>query len=162
MGARGPKPTPAAILKQRGTFRPDRHADSAKPLGKPTCPSWLNADAKREFRRLVKVLADMGLIGNVDSNALARYASTWVRWRQAVQMIERGGEVVIYKDDAGKVKAVQPSAFNSIARGLAEQLDRLEQSFGMNPSARSRIEVTPPPVAASEPQGKNRFFDGLN
>jgi P27 family predicted phage terminase small subunit len=161
MGLRGPKPTPTAIKQARGTFRPDRAAGSeARPVGRPTCPTWLGKDAKREFRRLVKVLTEMGLIGSIDGNALARYASTWVRWGQAMQMIEKAGEVMLYKDAAGKVKAVQPSAFNSIARGLAEQLDRLEASFGMNPSARSRIEVAPPAALASEP--KNRFFDALN
>ena len=161
MGLRGPKPTPTAIKQARGTFRPDRAAGSeARPTGRPTCPAWLSKDAKREFRRVVKVLSGMGLIGTADSNALARYASTWVRWRQTVQMIEKAGEVVVYRDEQGKPKAVQPSAFNAIARGLAEQLDRLEQSFGMNPSARSRIEVAPPAAPASEP--KNRFFDALN
>ena len=144
MGARGPKPTPAAILKQRGTFRADRHADSANPIGKPRCPKWLNKDAAKEFKRIVKLLDTMGLLGAVDENALARYATTWTRWRQALQLIEKGGEVVVYKDEAGKVKAVQPSAFNSIARSLAEELSRLEQAFGMTPSARSRIEVTMP------------------
>ena len=29
----------------------------------------------------------------------------------------------------------------------------------MTPSARSRIEVTPPAVFVAEPQGKSRFFD---
>jgi hypothetical protein len=77
-------------------------------------------------------------------------------------MIERGGEVTLYKDEAGKVKAVQPSAFASIARGLSEQLDRLEQSFGMNPSARSRIEVSPAAVFASVPDAKTRFFDATS
>lgn len=161
MGARGPRPTPAAILKARGTFRADRHCDSAKPTGRPTCPAWLNKDAKREFRRLVKLLGEMGLLGSIDANALARYATTWVRWRQAVAMIERGGEVVVYKDETGRVKAVHPSAFNSIARSLADELSRLEQAFGMNPSSRSRIAVDPPaPAAALE--GKSRFFGDLN
>jgi P27 family predicted phage terminase small subunit len=158
MGLRGPKPTPAAILKQRGTFRPDRHADSAKPIGKTRCPKWLNKDAAREFRRIVKLLDTIGVLGAVDENALARYANTWTRWRQAVQMIEKGGEVVVYRDELGKPKAVQPSAFNSIARSLAEELSRLEQAFGMNPSARSRIDVAMP-LAAAEPQAKSRFFD---
>ena len=156
----GPRPTPVAILKQRGTFRPDRQKDGAVATGTPTCPSWLNKDAKKEFRRLVKMLGAIGVIGSVDGNALARYAATWVRWRQALQMIERGGEVTIYKDEAGKVKAVQPSAFNAIARGLAEQLDRLEQSMGLNPSARSRLTVQPPAAPAHD--SKSRFFDGLN
>lgn len=158
MGLRGPVPTPSAVKQARGTYRADRAArNEAKPTGKPSCPAWMNADAKREFRRVVKMLAAMGLVGAADGNALTRYAVTWCRWRQAVQMIEKGGEVAVYKDENGKVKAIQPSAFNSIARSLAEELSRLEMQLGMNPAARSRIEVQAPPVAASEP--KARFFD---
>ena len=56
----------------------------------------------------------------------------------------------------GKVKAVQPSAFASIVRNLSEELSRIEGAFGMNPSARSRINVAPPAPAA---ESKSRFFD---
>ncbi len=158
MGARGPKPVPTAIKLQRGTFRADRAvANEARPIGKPTCPKWLNADAKKEFRRVVKMLSAMGLIGAVDGNAIIRYATTWVRWRQALQMIEKAGEVSVYKDAEGKVKAIQPSAFASIIRGLSEELSRIETAFGMNPSARSRIEVTMPP--AGQVDTKERFFN---
>src|SRR4051794_40273090 len=113
MGQRGPTTTPTAIKEARGTFRADRAArNEAKPQGKPTCPSWLNADGKKEFRRIVKLLSAMGLVGAADANPHARYATTWVRWRQTVQMIEKTGEVSVYKDDAEKVKAVQAGAFN--------------------------------------------------
>jgi P27 family predicted phage terminase small subunit len=116
----------------------------------------MSGDAKKEFRRVVKLLAEMGLVGAADTNALTRYAVTWVRWRQAIAMIEKGGEVAVYKDENGKVKAIQPAAFHSIARSLADELSRLETQLGMNPAARSRIEVAPPAAPASEP--KSRFF----
>lgn len=159
MGARGPKPTPSALKVQRGTFRADRApAHEAQPLGKPTCPAWLNPDAKKEFRRLTRLLGAMGLLGAVDANALTRYCSTWVRWRQSVQLLEKSGEVTVYKDENGKAKSVQPSAFASIVRGLSEELSRMEAAFGMTPSARSRIEVAPPARAA---ETKSRFFDDI-
>jgi P27 family predicted phage terminase small subunit len=142
---------------QRGTFRADRAAaNEAQPIGKPVCPAWLNKDAKKEFRRLTRLLGDMGLLGAVDSNALTRYCSTWVRWRQSVALLEKSGEVTVYKDEAGKVKAVQPSAFASIVRNLGEELGRIEAAFGMNPSSRSRINVAPPAPAT---EAKSRFFD---
>lgn len=159
MGKRGPQPTPTSIKIARGTFRADRSThNEAKPIGKPRCQKWLNKDAAKEFKRLAKMLDAMGMIGSIDENALTRYAATWTRWRQALQMIEKGGEVMVYKDEDGKVKSVQPSAFNSIARSLADELSRLEQAFGMTPSARSRIEVMMP-QATGEPIGKSRFFD---
>jgi P27 family predicted phage terminase small subunit len=158
MGLRGPRPTPSAIKLARGTYRADRSArNEAAPIGRPRCPAWLNRDAAKEFRRIVKLLDSMGLLGAVDENALSRYATTWVRWRQAISLLEKSGEVVVYRDEQGKPKAVQPSAFNSIARSLAEELSRLEQAFGMTPSARSRIEVQPP-APPVEADGKSRFF----
>ena len=98
----------------------------------------------------------MDLIGKIDGNALARYASTWHRWRQCVEMIGRTGEVVPIKNDDGSLKYLQTSPYVSTARQLADQLQKLEQSLGMNPSARSRIEVplSPPQREAA----KSRFF----
>lgn len=159
MGARGPKPLPSAVKQARGTFRADRAAaNEAAPIGKPTCPSWLkDADAKKEWRRLVKLLGEMGLIGAADSNLLTRYCTAWVRWRRVVQTLvaNPGAEFATFKDDAGKVKTVQISALHSAARSLADELSRAEQQLGMTPSARSRIEVAPPAPAAAP---KARFF----
>lgn len=158
MGARGPKPTPAEILKARGAFRPDRHSDSARPIGKPTCPSWMDKDGRKEFRRLVKMLGEMGLVGAADSNLLVRYCTAWVRWRRIVQTLvsNSGAEVAVYKDEKGAVKSMQVSALHSIARSLSDELSRAEASLGMSPSARSRIAVAPP---APQDAPKSRFFD---
>ena len=160
MGLRGPKPTPSAIKLARGTYRPDRAANEAPPLGKPSCPSWMtDKDARAEFRRLVKLLGAMGLVGAADSNVLTRYALTWVRWRRIVQTLAAnpGAEVATYKDEAGKVKSMQVSALHSVARSLADELGRSEAALGMSPSARSRIDVAPP--APEREQPKSRFFD---
>lgn len=161
MGARGPKPLPSAIKQARGTYRPDRAArNEPSPLGKPTCPSWMiDADARKEFRRLVKLLTDMRLVGSADSNLLTRYALNWVRWRRIIQTLAAnpGAEVATYKDEAGKVKSMQVSALHSVARSLGDELSRAEQQLGMTPSARSRIEVQMP--AAPAPESKSRFFD---
>src|SRR4051794_28256034 len=117
MGLRGPKPTPTAVKLARGTYRPDRAAGSeAQPTGKPTCPKFLSADERTEFRRIVRLLSGMGLVGAVDGNALARYARLWCRWRQAEQMITKTGDVFPIKDADGKVKCLQQSPYVSIAR----------------------------------------------
>jgi P27 family predicted phage terminase small subunit len=160
MGLRGPKPIPAAILKQRGTFRSDRHADSARTLGKPTCPSWMtDKDARKEFRRLAKLLGDMGVVGAADANLIVRYCIAWVRWRRVVQTLvaNPGAEFATYKDEAGKVKSIQVSALHSIARSLSEECSRAEAALGMSPSARSRIEVATTPAQHNAP--KARFFE---
>lgn len=158
MGIRGPKPLPSAIKQARGTFRADRAAAN-EPIaaGKPVCPQWLGDDAKREFRRVMKWLAEMGVTGRVDANALTRYSVLWVRWRSAEQMIAKTGEVFPLKDENGKLKYLQQSPYVAIARSLSEQLGRLEDSFGMNPSSRSRLNVTTSAVNPTE-NSKARFF----
>jgi len=162
MGRRGPKPTPAAILKARGTFRSDRHHDSVKPAGKPSCPSWLtDKDARAEFRRVSRLLLNMGVVGAADSNLLVRYCTAWVRWRRVSQALvsNPGAEFATYKDADGKVKSVQVSALHSIARSLSEELSRTEAALGMTPSARSRMEVSMTPAAAdTSAKSKTRFF----
>jgi P27 family predicted phage terminase small subunit len=116
-------------------------------------------DARKEFRRVVKLLTDMRLVGAADSNLLVRYCLTWVRWRRIVQTLAMnpGAEVATYKDDDGKIKAMQVSALHSVARSLADELAKAEAALGMSPSARSRIEVSAPPPPA-EPF-KARFFE---
>lgn len=160
MGQRGPQPTPTAIKLLRGTFRADRAArNEAQPLGKPTCPGWMtDPDSRKEFRRLVKLLGNMGLIGAADSNLLVRYCCAWIRWRRIAQALVTNpkAEFASYVDESGKVKSVQVSALNVTARSLAEELSRYEAALGMSPSARSRIEVHMPPSTASD--SKSRFF----
>jgi P27 family predicted phage terminase small subunit len=162
MGLRGPKPTPTAVKLARGTFRADRAPGrEAQPIGKPSCPSWLqDKDARAEFRRVVKTLTGMGLVGTADSNLLVRYCTAWVRWRRIVQTLvsNPGAEIATYKDADGKVKSMQVSALHSVARSLADELSRAEAALGMSPSARSRIEVSVP-TPTGEPVGKSRFFD---
>lgn len=162
MSARGPKPLPTELKLARGTYRSDRAPGNEAPtIGKPKCPNWVtNKDAKTEFKRLVRVLGEMNLVGSADTNLLTRYCLAWVRWRRAVQALEAniGAEVFIYKDEKGKVTSVQVSAFNSLARSLSDELSRAEQQLGMTPSARSRIEVTATPNTP-KPDGKSKYFD---
>lgn len=153
---------PTAVKIARGTYRPDRAVRAEAPsVGKPSCPSWLkDPDARREFRRVSRLLTETGVAGAQDSNLITRYVTVWVRWKRVCLALiaNPGAEVATYKDEAGRVKSIQVSALHSIARGLGEELGRCESALGLTPSARSRIEAAPPaPVA--EPEGKSRFFD---
>ena len=160
MGRRGPPPTPTAILKLRGsplaTKRRNLHEPKGPP-GKPRCPDWLDADAKVAWRHLIPKLEMMGVLTQIDGNALARYCRLWSRWRTAEAFINKHGEMYPLKDDRGKVKCFQSFPQVSTANKLAQQLTRLEQEFGMTPSARTRIQVTPPVNAGYDP--RERFFN---
>ena len=147
MGQRGPAPTPSSVKRRRGTFRRDR-APKNEPhpgRGRPRCPQWLSAEAKRAWRQIVPELENMRVLTRADRNALARYVQLWSRWREAEQHIQDHGAVV--KSPAG-YPIQNPHV--SIAAKLAGLLSRLESEFGLTPSARTRIEAMPEPAATDD------------
>lgn len=160
MGRRGPRPTPEAALKLRGTFRKDRVRNPPQPNeGKPVCPSWIDADAKAAWKQLIPLLEQMRVLTKVDRNAIIRYCQAWSRWKKAEQFIQKHGEVYPLKDDQGHIKCLQQFPQVAIAHKLSALLTRFEQEFGMTPSARTRIQVEKGARPYCDPE-KARFFGG--
>ncbi len=106
---------------------------------------------------LLPMLDGMGVLTRVDGNALARYCRLWSRWRKAEEFIDGKGEMYPLKDDKGGVKCFMQWPQVAIANKLAQQLTRLEQEFGMTPSARSRIQIER--WTGEKDHGKARFFE---
>ena len=159
MGRRGPAPTPTAVLKLRGStlVSKRRLAQEARgPAGTPDLPEWLDEEARKMWGQLLPILEVMGVLTRIDGNALARYCRLWSRWRKAEAYLEQRGEMYPLKDDQGRVKCVQAWPQVAIAARLAQQLTRLEQEFGMTPSARSRIQVSGSAPASYARKG--RYF----
>lgn len=147
MGKRGPRPTPTSVLKLRGStlVTPEREASEVHgPTGTPDCPDWLDDQAKAAWDEIVPLLQDMGILTRIDGNALARYCRLWSRWRKMEAFIEEKGEMYPLRAEDGSVKYFQQWPQVAIANKLAQQLTRLEQEFGLTPSARTRIHVDRP------------------
>ena len=144
MGQRGPRPTPTAILKLRGStlVTPEREASEVHgPTGTPDRPEWLDDQAKAAWDELAPLLEAMGVLTRIDGNALARYCRLWSRWRKMEAFIEEKGEMYPLRTEDGGVKCFQQWPQVAIANKLAQQLTRLEQEFGLTPSARTRIHI---------------------
>ena len=168
MGARGPKSTPRAILKKRGSHRADQVKNQPTPeSGRPRCPRWLSARAKIVWKELLPQLEDMGLLAKVDRFALVRYVTMLDRWEQSEKFIMQHGATYPFygkevDSQTGKKVAVGFKMFPQvkIAKELADQLLRIEASFGLSPSARTRINTDDQPVKKENNViGKNRFFN---
>ena len=85
MAIRGRKPTPTAIKMLEGNpgKRP-MNGSEPKPLKKaPSCPKWLELEAKREWRRLAKQMESIGILTDVDMAAFAGYCQAYARWKEA-------------------------------------------------------------------------------
>lgn len=160
MGKRGPAPTPTPILKLTGSNRVTKKREAAEvrgPEGVPDVPAWLSKDERKAWNALAPMLDQMGVLTRVDGHAFGRYCRLWSRWRKAEEFIDQHGEMYPLKNDAGQTKCFQQWPQVAIAHRLATQLTRLEQEFGMTPSARARIQIAPKTKETA--RGKARFFE---
>lgn len=164
MGNRGPPPTPTKVLKLRGSRRGNMNKNEPEPeTGRPKCPSWINTRAKRYWKVLIPMLDQMGVLTKIDGNSLTRYVVMLARWRACIEFLEEHGDTYptkrAYKGPDGKFREMVTGFANfpqvSESQKLAESLLRLEDRFGLTPSARARLEVPNKPAAGNE--GKERF-----
>jgi P27 family predicted phage terminase small subunit len=164
MGARGPAPTPTAILRLRGSWRAKtRPGEPQAPAGAPKCPRHLNEAQRKVWRQACKALESMGLLTQVDGAALERYVRYLVRWRANEDFLDRNGISFGVKNDdpsnyAAKIGDGTPAAVVDFEEypqvkdsyKLNEALRQLETQFGLTPAARARL--TAPP-ANDKPKG---------
>lgn len=131
---RKPKPTALKVLEGNPGHRP---LNKKEPLVKgklPKCPSWLEDDAKKEWRRLGRVLADMGMLTEMDMTAFAGYCQAYARWKGAEEFISQHGDMV--RTPNGYLQQV-PQV--SIAQTNLKIMLKFCEQFGLTPSARSRM-----------------------
>jgi P27 family predicted phage terminase small subunit len=131
------KPTSLKLL--HGTFRKDRAPKSEpQPRGAAVCPSWLDATAKQEWKRVAPELARLGLLTKLDSTALAAYCVSFSTWKQAqANMATNGLLITTARGTQQKNPAV------SIAADSLKLMKGYLALFGLSPSDRSRLSATP-------------------
>lgn len=136
MAQRGRKPKPAALKMLEGNpgGRP-LNTKEPKPAKKaPRCPSWLEDEAKKEWKRMAKVLEQMGLLTEMDMAAFAGYCQAYARWKEAEEFLTQHGSMV--RTPNGYLQQV-PQV--SIAQTNMKIMLKFCEQFGLTPSARSRI-----------------------
>ena len=142
MGKRGPSKTPTKLLKLRGSTNvPKNEAEEPTPeLGIPDPPLPLEGNAQMMWNLMAVQLDDMGVLAEVDGNALHRYCETWASWIEAKDKVKKMGMAYVTKGDKGQ-KSMKANPLVGMAQKYADQLLRLEQEFGLTPSARSGMSV---------------------
>ena len=136
MATRGRKPTPTALKVLEGNpgKRPLNTAEP-QPLKKaPSCPKWLEPEAKKEWRRLAKQMEQLGILTEVDMAAFAGYCQAYARWKEAEEFITQHGTIV--RTPSGYWQQV-PQV--SIAQTYLKVMNRFAEQFGLTPASRSRI-----------------------
>ena len=97
-------------------------------------PSWLEDEAKKEWKRMAKVLEQMGLLTEMDMAAFAGYCQAYARWKEAEEFLTQHGSMV--RTPNGYLQQV-PQV--SIAQTNMKIMLKFCEQFGLTPSARSRI-----------------------
>lgn len=141
MAKPGRKAKPAALKQLQGNpgGRP-LTKNEPKPLkGAPTPPTWLDAEGKAEWARVVPELDRIGLLTKVDRQVLATLCQTWADYVEALAIIRREGTVsVSEKGGAYQHPAVgQKNAALKLLMGLWSRL-------GLTPSDRANMNFAEP------------------
>ncbi len=84
---RKPKPTPLKLLEGNPGKRPLPQGEVRLASKAPRCPQWLEEDAKKEWKRMGKILEQMGILTEMDMTAFAGYCQAYARWKEAEEFM---------------------------------------------------------------------------
>jgi P27 family predicted phage terminase small subunit len=141
MGKRGPRPVPTQIKIARGTAKSRRKTEPVPPTDGIVAPGHLGEVAAGKWREILPLLQAVKVMTRADVEALARYCDTYEWWLATRAKLRAEGDTYPILNDGGQVKYVAQRPEVSIAHKLAQQMRQLEQDFGLNPSARTSLNV---------------------
>jgi P27 family predicted phage terminase small subunit len=137
------KPTALRLLQGNAGKRPI-NTNEPQYQGSPKCPAWLPLEAKREWRRVFRLLEPYDILKPTDMAVFASYCLSYARWKQAERMIDAEGqtvrEPVVSRSghDTGKYKIrIHPAV--AVAKAEKAAMQRTAALLGLDPSNRTRI-----------------------
>lgn len=144
MAARGRKPKPTGLKVLEGNPGKRKLNDREPKPNKtaPTCPRWLEDEAKKEWKRLAKKMEAIGILTEVDMAAFAGYCQAYARWKEAEEYLSAHGATVVTPN--GYVQQV-PQV--SIAQTYLKLMGKYASEFGLTPASRSRLIADAKPEA---------------
>ena len=137
----GPAPLPTKIHQLHGnpsgkTFRKD---EPAPPVKIPKPPIKLGKIARRQWKYIVPLLEELGVLAAIDGAALAAYCQTFQQWSDL--------EAIVVEDDkldTDDEKKLSLRDRLSVGRSLIQirnQMRMMLAEFGMTPASRGRVSV---------------------
>ena len=151
MRGRRPKATRLKVLAGNPGKRPLNGEEPQPKRSIPRCPDHLDADAKKEWKRLTKELDEVGLLSDMDRAALAAYCVVYARWVRAERKVASLGAVLETADGN-----LYQNPHLAVANQALDQMHRLGPLFGLDPSSRSRMHVQLP----KKPSAFDKFLNG--
>lgn len=140
---------PVSLHSLEGTGRPSRqNGNTPRPRPTaPTCPSWLDKEAKAEWGRVGPELERLGLLTVLDRAAFAIYCTCWSDFMTFSEIIRREGAVIEGHRGLARKHPLLPALHWAM-----DAVRTWSQEFGLTPLSRTRLSVTVPAEEESEPK----------
>lgn len=147
-----PAKLPQNVLDMRGRSHQSKAEKAIRLDSEPKtekvkqlrAPTWLPLHLRDEFAKLGRELNDVGLLGKLDLDILARYVMSRDAWVAAHHKA---------RDALDTENAKEAGAWARVARTYFDQCQQCANSMGLTISSRCRLVVPKPPEdpAAADP-----------
>jgi P27 family predicted phage terminase small subunit len=145
----GPPPKPTALKLLTGN--PGRRRINSKEpqpdRGEPRMPDGLSEEAKTEWKRVIPILSEMGVLTVADGATVAGYCQSRADWLKAQAEIEEYGVTVAEPitnrvgDVVGERRKKNPAV--TVASDAKKMMRAFASDLGLSPAARTRVHASP-------------------
>ncbi len=101
------------------------------------CPAHLSPEAKKEWRRIVKLYDELNvpILTDLDTNALEVYCESFTTYKKAIARVRETSEVYVNKSDQNKPKK---NPWLTVANEAALQMKKYGDVLLLDPVSRAR------------------------
>ncbi len=139
MAGRRPKPTAIKEMAGNPGKRPLNKREPKPRVAIPSCPKWLTAEARTEYRKMARLLVGVRVLTEADQSALVAYATEYARWVEANRMIAEAG-MVLRNNMSG---TFYQNPYITVANNALKNMKAFMVEFGLTPASRSKIQAMP-------------------
>lgn len=140
------KPTALRVIEGNAGHRPLNEREPQPRRDEPPCPTWLDKEAKAEWRRQAPELYAIGVLTAVDGSVLAAYCEAYSLWKRAsvrLQKQARNDDKVLYDGILVTTKSgnVILNPLQGACNVARRDMVRLAAELGLTPSSRANLEA---------------------
>lgn len=132
----------------------DREPEARK--GVPEMPRFLNGEARAEWKRIIPILCDMGVLTVADGKALGAYCSAYSQLVKAEAAIEKYGLICATLDQQTGVAVLKVNPAVRIKSDSLRHMKSFLLEFGLTPASRSKLKIN---VNHDTPDALDSLFD---
>jgi len=101
----------------------------------PKPPTWLSADAKRQWKIIIKYLCSVGLYKPCDENTLAMGVQAFANYKGCQKVINETGRTY---ESKGRIYK-RPE--NELSNKFFSEANQVFKTFGLDPESRQKLNI---------------------